>query len=104
MNRVKWKGPYINNKLLKKIENTIYSSKNVIKTTSKNSIIVPKFIGLTFQIYNGKTFVTIKIIEEMINHKFGEFINTRKQFSYKKKKINKNGTKSRCTYFSIRYL
>ena len=81
MNRVKWKGPYINNKLLKKIENTIYSSKNVIKTTSKNSIIVPKFIGLTFQIYNGKTFVTIKIIEEMINHKFGEFINTRKQFS-----------------------
>ncbi len=86
MNRVKWKGPYINNKLLKKIENTIYSSKNVIKTTSKNSIIVPKFIGLTFQIYNGKTFVTIKIIEEMINHKFGEFINTRKQFSYKKKK------------------
>jgi small subunit ribosomal protein S19 len=85
MNRVKWKGPYINNKLLKKIENTIYSSKNVIKTTSKNSIIVPKFIGLTFQIYNGKTFVTIKIIEEMINHKFGEFINTRKQFSYKKK-------------------
>lgn len=86
MNRVKWKGPYINSKLLKKIENTIYSSKNVIKTTSKNSIIVPKFIGLTFQIYNGKTFVTIKIIEEMINHKFGEFINTRKQFSYKKKK------------------
>lgn len=85
MNRVKWKGPYINSKLLKKIENTIYSSKNVIKTTSKNSIIVPKFIGLTFQIYNGKTFVTIKIIEEMINHKFGEFINTRKQFSYKKK-------------------
>ena len=85
MNRVKWKGPYINNKLLKKIENTIYSSKNVIKTTSKNSIIVPKFIGLTFQIYNGKTFVTIKIIEEMINHKFGEFINTRKQFSFKKK-------------------
>jgi small subunit ribosomal protein S19 len=85
MNRVKWKGPYINNKLLKKIENTISSSKNVIKTTSKNSIIVPKFVGLTFQIYNGKTFITIKIIEEMINHKFGEFINTRKQFSYKKK-------------------
>jgi len=85
MNRVKWKGPYINNKLLKKIENTISSSKNVIKTTSKNSIIVPKFVGLTFQIYNGKTFITIKIIEEMINHKFGEFINTRKQFFYKKK-------------------
>jgi len=85
MSRVKRKGPYINNKLLKKVENTISSSKNVIKTTSKNSIIVPNFIGLTFQIYNGKTFITIKIIEEMINHKFGEFINTRKQFSFKKK-------------------
>jgi len=43
-------------------------------------------MGLTFQIYNGKTFITIKIIDEMIGHKLGEFISTRKQFSYKKKK------------------
>jgi ribosomal protein S19 len=49
-------------------------------------MIVPKFVGITLQIYNGKTFITIKIIEEMINHKLGEFISTRKQFSYKKKK------------------
>lgn len=86
MNRVKWKGPHINHNLLKKVENTISNSKNTIKTTSKNSIIVPKFIGLTLQVYNGKTFITIKVIEEMLNHKLGEFINTRKQFSYKKKK------------------
>jgi small subunit ribosomal protein S19 len=86
MNRVKWKGPYINNKLLKKIENNDNKTKNIIKTTSKNSMIVPKFVGITLQIYNGKTFITIKIIEEMINHKLGEFISTRKQFSYKKKK------------------
>jgi small subunit ribosomal protein S19 len=86
MNRVKWKGPHINHKLLKKIEITTSSSKNVIKTTSKNSLIVPKFIGLKFQIYNGKIFINLKIIEEMLHHKLGEFINTRKQFSYKKKK------------------
>jgi ribosomal protein S19 len=58
----------------------------VLKTSSKNSIIVPKFIGLKLQIYNGKTFINLKIIEEMLHHKLGEFITTRKQFSYKKKK------------------
>jgi ribosomal protein S19 len=52
---------------------------------SKNSVILPKLIGLTLQIYNGKTFTVIKIIEEMVGHKLGEFITTRKQFSYKKK-------------------
>ena len=86
MKRVKWKGPHISRKLLKKIEDTNYNPKNTIKTTSKNSIIVPRFVGLKFKIYNGKTFITLKVIEEMLHHKFGEFINTRKQFSYKKKK------------------
>jgi small subunit ribosomal protein S19 len=85
---------------LKKIENNDNKTKNIIKTTSKNSMIVPKFVGITLQIYNGKTFITIKIIEEMINHKLGEFISTRKQFSYK---INESGAKNRRTYFSIRY-
>ena len=60
--------------------------KNNIKTVSKNSILLPKFFGLTLQIYNGKTFITIKVINEMIGHKLGEFVSTRKQFSYKKKK------------------
>lgn len=86
MNRVKWKGPHINQKLLKKVNSTFCSSKNIIKTTSKNSIIVPKFIGLKLQVYNGKTFITLKINEEMLHYKFGEFVNTRKHFSYKKKK------------------
>jgi len=86
MNRVKWKGPYINNKLLKKIENNDNKTKNIIKTTSKNSMIVPKFVGITLQIYNGKTFKTKKIKEKIINKKKGKFIRTRKQFFYKKKK------------------
>ena len=53
---------------------------------SKNSIILPKFIGFTLRVYNGKTFTVIKIIDEMVGHKLGEFVSTRKQFSYKKKK------------------
>ncbi len=86
MNRVKWKGPYIENNLLEKIKNGKLISKNNIKTISKNSTIIPKFIGITLKIYNGKRFTFIKIIEEMVGHKIGEFIATRKQFSYKKKK------------------
>ena len=86
MNRVNWKGPYINQKLLRKIEKIKVNSKTLIKTTSKNSIIVPKIIGRTLRIYNGKTYVTIKIIEEMLNYKIGEFINTKRPFIFKKKK------------------
>jgi ribosomal protein S19 len=48
-------------------------------------VILPKFVGFSLKIYNGKTFTTIKIIDEMVGHKLGEFVTTRKQFSYKKK-------------------
>ena len=71
--------------LLKEIEGNCSNKKKTIRTTSKNSTIVPKFTGRILQVYNGKIFVNIKIVEEMINHKLGEFINTRKQFFYKKK-------------------
>lgn len=84
MNRVKWKGPYITNNLLKKIKNSILKTKVNIKTVSKNSVILPKLVGFTVQVYNGKVFVNIKVINEMVGHKFGEFVPTRKQFSYKK--------------------
>jgi small subunit ribosomal protein S19 len=86
MSRVKWKGPYVKNNLLKKIKNSILISTNNVKSISKNSVILPKFVGFTLQVYNGKTFIIIKIINEMVGHKLGEFITTRKQFSYKKKK------------------
>lgn len=86
MGRVKWKGPYVDSALLKKIKSVEVTSKNSIKTISKNSTILPKLIGVTLKTYNGKKFTFIKIIEEMVGHKVGEFISTRKQFSYKKKK------------------
>lgn len=91
MSRVKWKGPYVENRILKKIQFPKTISKNDIKTLSRNSIILPKFIGLTIQVHNGKTFVAVKIIDEMIGHKLGEFATTRKQYFYKK---NKNGSKN----------
>ena len=86
MSRVKWKGPYVRNKLLDNIKNSIAIYKNGIKTVYKNFVILPKFVGLTMQVYNGKTFITIKIVDEMVGYKVGEFVLTRKQFSYKKKK------------------
>ena len=89
MSRVKWKGPYVKNKLLDNIKNSISVYKNDIKTAYKSSVILPKFIGLTIQVYNGKAFITIKIVEEMVGHKLGEFVLTRKQFSYKKNKNKK---------------
>nr|YP_009186119.1 ribosomal protein S19 [Skeletonema marinoi]ALO71452.1 ribosomal protein S19 [Skeletonema marinoi] len=86
MSRVKWKDHMLKNKLLDNIKNSISVYKNDIKTAYKSSVILPKFIGLTIQVYNGKAFITIKIVEEMVGHKLGEFVLTRKQFSYKKKK------------------
>jgi len=85
MSRVKWKGPYIKNNLLKKAKDSSLVSKTNIKTISKNSVILPKFVGFTLQVYNGKAFIVVKIINEMVGHKLGEFLTTRKQFFYKKK-------------------
>jgi small subunit ribosomal protein S19 len=89
MSRVKWKGPYVKKNLLKNVKNLTSIYKNGIKTNYKSSVILPKFIGLTIQVYNGKTFVAVKIVDEMVGYKLGEFVLTRKQFSYKKKKNNK---------------
>jgi small subunit ribosomal protein S19 len=84
MSRVKWKGPYIQKNIIK----SILVKKNInkeLKTCSRKSIITPKFVGLNFLIYNGKSFLKLKISEEMIGHKLGEFSPTRKQFTFKKK-------------------
>lgn len=78
MSRSKWKSPYIN-----------FSEQNDYKFISKNSQIIPKFLGLTFKVYNGKIYKDITITEEMIYRKFGEFVFTRAKFSFKKKKTKK---------------
>jgi small subunit ribosomal protein S19 len=86
MSRAKWKGPFVPNELLDKLVSISSFDKNEITTDFRKSTIVPQFIGLTFNIHNGKTFSKVKITEEMVGRKLGEFSPTRKRFSFKKKK------------------
>ena len=81
MSRSVWKGPFVDPSLLKKVEKLKSQTNPVpIKTWSRKSTIIPEFIGISFLIYNGKKFIPIKISEEMVGHKLGEFSPTR-QFS-----------------------
>lgn len=86
MSRAKWKGPYIQKKLLEEILKIKFSSQNELYTNSRKSKIIPQFVDLNFNVHNGKTFSKVKITNEMIGYKLGEFVPTRKRFSYKKKK------------------
>ena len=78
MARSVWKGPFVDPSLLKKVEKEkAQSNPKPIKTWSRKSTIIPEFIGISFLIYNGKKFIPIKISEEMVGHKLGEFAPTR---------------------------
>ena len=81
MSRSIWKGPFVDPSLIKKVEKLKdQSNKAPIKTWSRKSTIIPEFVGHSFLIHNGKKFIPIKISEEMVGHKLGEFSPTR-QFS-----------------------
>ena len=81
MSRAVWKGPFVDPSLLKKVEKLkTQPNPTPIKTWSRKSTIIPEFVGISFLIYNGKKFIPIKISEEMVGHKLGEFSPTR-QFS-----------------------
>lgn len=78
MSRSRKKGPYVDPKLLKKIEKTRKSGdRKPIKTWSRRSLITPDFVGLTVSIHNGRTFIPVFITENMVGHKLGEFAPTR---------------------------
>ena len=78
MSRSVWKGPFVDPSLLKKVEKLKSQGKPApIKTWSRKSTIIPEFIGVSFLIYNGKKFIPIKISEDMVGHKLGEFSPTR---------------------------
>ncbi|GAA0767517.1 small subunit ribosomal protein S19 [Erythromicrobium ramosum] len=78
MARSVWKGPFVELSLLKKAESAQEAS-NVkpIKTWSRRSTILPQFVGLTFNVYNGHKFIPVSVSEEMVGHKLGEFAPTR---------------------------
>ena len=78
MSRSKWKRPYVDPTIT-------HLSKNKAIIASRNSEILPNFINKVFNIHNGKTLITITITSEMIGHKFGEFVFTRKRYFFKKK-------------------
>ena len=72
------KGPFVDSKLIKKIENMNKNGKkNVIKTCSRRSMITPDFVGHTFAVHNGNKFIPVFINENMVGHKLGEFSPTR---------------------------
>ena len=78
MSRSLKKGPYINEKLLKKVTGLKAGEKTVIKTWSRASSISPEMVGLTFSVHNGKDFINVLIAEDMVGHRLGEFSPTKK--------------------------
>ncbi len=74
MARSVWKGPFVDGYLLKKADAVRESGrKDVIRTWSRRSTIMPQFVGLNFGVHNGQKFVPVLITEDMVGHKFGEF-------------------------------
>ena len=78
MSRSVKKGPFVDPRLLKKIEAQSESGKNeVIKTWSRSCTISPDFVGHTFAVHNGQKFIPVYVTENMVGHKLGEFATTR---------------------------
>jgi small subunit ribosomal protein S19 len=87
-----WKGPFVDGYLLKKAETTRASGrKEVIKTWSRRSTILPQFVGLTFGVYNGQKFLPVLVTENMVGHKLGEFSPTRTFHGHAADKKSKRG-------------
>ena len=83
MARSVWKGPFVEESLIKKAEKQkTETNRKPIKTWSRKSTIIPDFIGLSFLIYNGKKFIPLTVSEDMVGHKFGEFAPTRQFFGH----------------------
>ena len=78
MGRSLKKGPFVEEKLYRKVERMNASRrKEAIKTWSRRCTIVPEFVGHTFKVHNGRAFLDVFVTEDMVGHKFGEFSPTR---------------------------
>lgn len=92
MSRSVWKGPFVERSLLKKVEAVRESGrKEVIKTWSRRSTILPHFVGITFGVHNGKKFIPVLVTDQMIGHKLGEFAPTRAYYGHGADKKAKRG-------------
>ncbi|HBZ69672.1 MAG TPA: 30S ribosomal protein S19 [Deltaproteobacteria bacterium] len=73
------KGPYVEPSLQRKVDKVLRSgTKQVIRTWSRRSMVTPEFVGMTFQVHNGKLFMPVFVTENMVGHRLGEFAPTRK--------------------------
>jgi small subunit ribosomal protein S19 len=78
MSRSLKKGPYVDEKLYRKVERQIQEGeRSPIKTWARSCTIVPEFVGQTFQVHNGRVFMDVFVTEDMVGHKLGEFSNSR---------------------------
>ena len=83
MVRSVWKGPFVDGHLIKKVQLQLKeSSKKPIKTWSRRSTILPQFVGMTFNVYNGKKFIPVLVSEEMVGQKLGEYAPTRTYYGH----------------------
>jgi small subunit ribosomal protein S19 len=78
MTRSLKKGPYVYERLLKKIEGRKPDSVGVVKTWARSSQIAPEMVGFTFGVHNGKEHIPVLVTEDMVGHRFGEFSSTKK--------------------------
>lgn len=78
MSRSSKKGPYLDSKLMEKVAQLRPSDKTVIKTWARASTITPEMVGHTFAVHNGKDFISVYVVENMVGHKLGEFSLTHK--------------------------
>ncbi len=87
------KGPFVEDKLFRKVENAQESRTNrVVKTWSRRSTIIPEMVGITLAVHNGRKFVPVFVTENMVGHKLGEFSPTRTFYGHagdKKSKLKK---------------
>ena len=78
MTRSVWKGPFVELSLIKKARKVSDSGrKEVIKTWSRRSTIIPDMVGMTFEVHNGRKHLPVYVVESMVGHKLGEFSPTR---------------------------
>ncbi len=82
------KGPFVDHHLMEKVQKLIDSNrKEVVKTWSRRSTIVPEFVGYTFAVNNGNKFIPVLVTDNMIGHKLGEFAPTRTFKGHPDKKV-----------------
>jgi small subunit ribosomal protein S19 len=92
MPRSVWKGPFVAYSLLKAVQNAIEkNSRKPIRTRARSSTVLPHFVGLVIQVYNGKKYFDVSISEDMVGRKLGEFSPTRTFYGHGADKKAKRG-------------